>query len=457
MTFLDRNEERARLMRLLDSSEGALACLYGRRRCGKTRLLHECVKGRGDCLYFTADRSERSAQLLRFAREAARLMPAFRSASPVDWGAALDFWMDVAPRNAILVLDEFPYLVEKDESLPSVLQRICDVLPQTGRKVLICGSSQRMMQGFVLKASEPLYGRAGEILPIRPLDFEWMKDAFPALSAFERLKAWGVWGGVPRYWELQAGEDGLWPAVRRHVASPLGLLHNEPQFLLMDDVADVSQASTVLSFIGDGAHRISEIASRMNRPATDLSRPVQRLLELGLVEKDVPFAADWNGKKSFYRIADPFLDFWYTYVWPNWSHDDFLASAGERRSFDRLFNVHLGGVWERLVRDAVVRRGVAALGGRARRCARWWGSGVNRAPMELDVVAESADGRTLLVGEAKLALTGREAERVRAELAVKAALLPFAKDYDRVVTQLFVAKNPPNGALSAEWLEGGGG
>ena len=59
-------------------------------------------------------------------------------------------------------------------------------------------------------------------------------------------------------------------------------------------------------------------------------------------------------------------------------------------------------------------------------------------PMELDVVAESSDGETLLVGEAKLALTKTELAHERAELKVKAELLPFAKNYRKVVTKLFV-------------------
>ena len=65
MKFLDRVEERARLMRLLNGADGAFACLYGRRRCGKTRLLHECVVGLPNTIYYLADRSERPAQLAR--------------------------------------------------------------------------------------------------------------------------------------------------------------------------------------------------------------------------------------------------------------------------------------------------------------------------------------------------------------------------------------------------------
>ena len=93
--------------------------------------------------------------------------------------------------------------------------------------------------------------------------------------------------------------------------SPLGVLRNEPEYLLLDDVGDVAQATAVLSFIGEGAHRLSEIAARLGRPATDLSRPIRRLTDLGLIVKESPFGEGENSKRSFYRIADQFLDFWF--------------------------------------------------------------------------------------------------------------------------------------------------
>ena len=53
-------------------------------------------------------------------------------------------------------------------------------------------------------------------------------------------------------------------------------------------------------------------------------------------------------------------------------------------------------------------------------------------------MAKSPDGETLLVGAAKLSLTKTETAHARAELKAKAALLPFAKDYRRITTKLFV-------------------
>ena len=50
MEFLDRIDERRRLERFLAQGEGGSACLYGRRRIGKSRLLDEVLAGRKDVL-----------------------------------------------------------------------------------------------------------------------------------------------------------------------------------------------------------------------------------------------------------------------------------------------------------------------------------------------------------------------------------------------------------------------
>ena len=55
MEFLDRVDERKRLERFLRQPEGAMACLYGRRRIGKSRLLEAVLAGRADVAAYCAD------------------------------------------------------------------------------------------------------------------------------------------------------------------------------------------------------------------------------------------------------------------------------------------------------------------------------------------------------------------------------------------------------------------
>jgi len=73
--------------------------------------------------------------------------------------------------------------------------------------------------------------------------------------------------------------------------------------------------------------------------------------------------------------------------------------------------------------------------------------------MEIDVVAESSDRKTLLVGECRLSLTAAEARRALAGLIEKSRQLPFAGGYEKIEHRLFVAKNPPSGAISIDWCE----
>ena len=452
MKFLDRIEESRRLSQFLASAQGGLACVYGRRRIGKSRLLAEVVRGRTDVVFHIADKSEAVLQRMRLAGDLGKVLTGFDRVAYSDWGTLFDRWLRDAPRKSVLVIDEFPYLVAQSPELPSVLQRVLENIKPTGLKLVICGSSQRMMQGLVLKESEPLYGRASEILKLAPLGFRWLKEAFPKLSPTGWLEHYGVWGGVPRYWELSEGETSLWGTLRRQVYSPLGLLRNEPNYLLLDDLNDAVQASSVLALIGMGAERLTEIAGRLQMSTTALTRPLKRLTDLGLVRREVPFGDDAkNGKRSLYRVADPFLAFWYRFVLPNFSDEHYLEDADDLAALKRSYRVYLGGVWEDVVREAVGRLKLPGFSFRFRNAARWWGTGLNRAPMELDIVAESPDRKTLLVGEAKLALTKSESERVMFDLQKKESALPFAAKYDWVVCRLFVADSAPIDALDVSW------
>jgi hypothetical protein len=152
-----------------------------------------------------------------------------------------------------------------------------------------------------------------------------------------------------------------------------------------------------------------------------------RLVDLGLVEREVPFgAAERDSKRSRYVIADPFLSFWFRFASPRRS----LIEARQSRTLDgdlrRFLPIQSGNIWERLARSSVPHLSIGGIAwGQA---SRWWGPGINRTPMEVDIVAASKDGASLLVGEAKLSLSARDWDREAAALREKAQQLPMAVD-----------------------------
>lgn len=60
---------------------------------------------------------------------------------------------------------------------------------------------------------------------------------------------------------------------------------------------------------------------------------------------------------------------------------------------------YLSMIWEDLCRKAVPFLEIEGM--QFNPAARWWGGGLNRQAMEIDIVALSTDKQTLLIGEAK--------------------------------------------------------
>ncbi|WP_297553647.1 ATP-binding protein [uncultured Alistipes sp.] len=441
MKFVDRIDEAARLKDALAREKFSLVVMYGRRRLGKSTLIKR-VLSEND-VYFLADRSEGQHQRVLLAKVIAQVFPDFDKLTYPDWESmfrAVNYRTD---KRFTLCLDEFPYLVEQSSELPSVLQKLVDE-KQLKYNLVLCGSSQNMMYGLFLDSTAPLYGRADEIMKLAPIHLPYIQEAL-SLNAMNAIEEYAVWGGVPRYWELRENRISLDDAIWHNILSVNGTLYEEPIKLFQDDVKDIVKTSTIMSYIGTGANRLSEIAARCNEPATNLSRPLKKLVDLGFLEKDVPFGIDEkNAKKSLYKIADPFMAFYYKFVVPNRSFIELGRRLPIEQALTAHFSEYVSMQWEKLCRDAVTGNLVdRVVYGKAK---RWWGSVLNEdkkpEQVEFDVMAESLDKKYLLVGECKWT-TQENGKQLTAELLRKANLLPFAKNYT-IVPVLFL-KNAPTG------------
>lgn len=439
MKFVDRIGETARLRDALSREKSSLVVVYGRRRLGKSTLIKRVLSDRD--VYFIADRSEGQHQRTLLAKVIAQVFSDFDKLTYPDWESMFRAVNYRADKRFTLCLDEFPYLVEQSPELPSVLQKIVDE-KQLKYNLVLCGSSQNMMCGLFLDSTAPLYGRADEIMRLAPIRLPYIQEAL-GLDATAAIEEYSVWGGVPRYWELRESRSSLDDAMWHNILSGNGALFEEPIKLFQDDVKDIVKTSTIMSYIGTGANRLSEIAGRCDEPATNLSRPLKKLIDLGFLEKDIPFGIDeTNAKKSLYKIADPFMAFYYQFVVPNRS----FIELNRRLPIDQALNTHFSEYvsmqWEKMCRDAVTGNLVnGVVYGKAK---RWWGSVLNEAKkaeqVEFDVVAESIDKKYLLVGECKWT-TQENGKQLTAELLRKAKLLPFANDYT-IVPMLFLKSVP---------------
>lgn len=441
MEFLDRKEEMARLQKALNKKEPSFVVVYGRRRLGKSTLIQKILGA--DDVFFMADKSDQTQQRRLFAMALSSKFDNFDKLPFTDWDSLFtELCYRAKGENMFTVcLDEFPYLVKSCPELPSILQRFID-MRRFPFHLIICGSSQHLMQDIVLNPSEPLYGRAGTIIKLRPLHIRFLQQAFKEEAADEIVDEYAAWGGIPRYWVLREENGNMMDAVMSQIANTEGTLFDEPDRLLADDLSTTVIASSILSLIGNGSDRVSEIASRLGRKATDLSVPLNRLVKLGYIEREIPFGeSPRSTKKSLYKISDEFLSFYYRFIVPERSMIGLNRYNVVRNYITSNYPDFAGKEWERLCRHAV--SGNTVFGITWDVASRWWGTVAKGKQIELDLVAESIDKKSLLIGECKWTKE-EHAESLLDDLKARSKDFAYTKGHTVYYT-LFLRHEPVDG------------
>lgn len=441
--LIDRKAEVDRIMGALHRNDTQFIVVYGRRRIGKSTLIKHIVNAQENSIYFLSDTSAEAVQRAAFAKSVAAVIDGFDKVIYPGWETLFRSLNGQLSERILVCLDEFPYLVKSCESLPSVIQKLLN------EKILkfdliLCGSSQQLMHGYVLNRQSPLYGLANEIIKMQPIPAPYMVEAMEC-DAVHAVEEYAVWGGVPRYWELRRDYPDIEMAIRKVLLDPQGPLIEEPQRLLRDDMRDTVQASTLLTIIGNGANKVSEIAARAGKDANSLSEPLGKQRDLGYVSREVPFGDNpKKSKKGLYHINDSLLRFHYQFIVPYRS----VLELGKIDTVMQVVHAQLpqffGQCWELLCRDYV--SGNVIDGIPYNMASRWWGKifppeDKEGKMVELDVVAESMDKKHVLIGECKWT-HDEDANRLMDTLSQKAKYLPFIKKGQEVHLVLFLKEAP---------------
>ena len=325
--FVGRARELARLERMLDevrrTGRGGFVAIRGRRRVGKSRLVDELTRrAAGPSVFYTATQGEPVDELGRFLDAVAS---SDLSAAPdVRAGLRAETWesaLELAARDAsaghppIVVIDEFPYLAEKDPAIESVLQAVWDRRLQATPVLLVLIGSDRAAMDALSAHGRPLYDRPREMVvePLSPADVGGLLKLPPA----EALDAYATIGGFPVLaleWGAGRSRDDY---LAEALTDPTSFLVVSGERALAAEFQREAHARAVLSAIGADARVHKEIAKRTGLNATSLSRALDILDAKGVAERLTPYSAKATPRTRRYRVADPYLRFWLRFVGPH--------------------------------------------------------------------------------------------------------------------------------------------
>ena len=396
MTFYDREAELDTLKSAFDSSAHEFYVVYGRRRVGKTELLKKLCADRPH-IYFLAAQEAEHRQREKFVE---KIADHFEDRVPRinEWDEAFEYLGEkLATEQRVVVIDEFPYLVSENDSLPSYIQSFVDErLQDTDSMLVLCGSSVSTMESEVLGHESPLYGRRTGQIDLQPFSF---KQARPIITydTADAIRSYAITGGTPLYLTLFDYERSLGENIQEQILSPTAVLYNEPEFLLRTELRNPARYMSILEAVATGHTTPNEIAGATGINSGPLSKYLQTLRNLRLIDRAVPVTASAKkSKRSQYVVADEFLRFWFRFVEPNRSSIEEAPQMVYEGTIKSNLSDYVATTFEDICQEVVweaIRQG--DLGPYAK-VGRWW-HGEN----EIDIVGLAPDDDRVLLAECK--------------------------------------------------------
>ncbi|MFH1774457.1 MAG: ATP-binding protein [Methanobacteriota archaeon] len=421
MKFVNRQPELKFFENKYLSNNAELIILYGRRRIGKTELLLQFIKNK-KALYFLGRLESKKDTIKRFNY---LLIDFFKDTELVktslkDFDDIFGYLAEKSKKSRlVVVMDEFPFIIEKFPEVISVLQDKWDsLLKETKIMLVLSGSSVSMMEKYALDYKSPLYGRRTGQWLLDKLGIECLKEFLP-YSIQDLVLVYSCLDTIPGYLVKFSPEVDVWRNIKDKILSKGEFLYDEVEVLLREELRDPSNYMSIISSIAGGTTTFNEIYTRTQLDKSLLSKYLFILEKLGIVEKIVPVTETYKGKLkakgALYFLRDNFFDFWFKFVYLN--KQQLEAGKTELVLEDIRNNDYVAKKFELFVKEAAPKLRIMEI----TRIGKWW-----HKDKEIDIVALNEKTKEILFCECKWQ-DRVNAEKVLQELKEKAEFVDWNK------------------------------
>ncbi len=413
--FIGREKELESLKEVYSKGGFGMTIIYGRRRVGKSTLITEFIKDK-KAIFYTATKVGAERNLELFSKQVMDILdPAYSDASFSSIENVFDILtkkLGESGEKVILVIDELPYWAEKDEALLSIIQKYIDTQWLDKKLMLIlCGSALSFMEKTVLSEKSPVFGRRDAQIKLEAFNYRDAALFVPNYSPEDKAICYGVTGGVAKYLSLIDPGRSLDDNIKRLFFKPDGYLFDETKNLLTQEFSDTTLVNNVIEQVASGENALNIIASKVREKDTTVLYSLEKLIDIGLVEKKKCITEEKNKKKTQYVIKDHMFKFWYEFIPKAISVIE--MGQGElyyEKAVKPRLHEFMGSVFEEMCRYFTLEQGIqGAFGSFLTETGTWWGveqlkdenGKWNQQASDIDVVGISTIDNSAVIGECK--------------------------------------------------------
>lgn len=301
-----------------------LTVIYGRRRIGKTYLVEEANKQIRFWKFEGLENQTKQAQQSHFINTLATYSkrPEIRHAHYTDWKQILLTLSEfLGTEPAVVFFDELQWMALEKSTIISDLKFIYDNYFKKNNRIhlILCGSVSSFIVKKVLR-SKALYGRVDSEINLRQLSLPEIRPMFtPKRSLRELLELYMAVGGVPQYLKLFTTSKSVILNIQNLYFSEYGYLFNDFEKIFISHFGKNAHYRSIVLFLSRVRYATREqIEDRLKiKKGGRLSTYLEDLELACFIEKYKPVFTKDGGKSLRYRISDPYLLYFFKFIYPN--------------------------------------------------------------------------------------------------------------------------------------------
>lgn len=180
--------------------------------------------------------------------------------------------------------------------------------------MILCGSALSFMEKKILSEKSPLFGRRDLQIKLEAFNYLDAAKFVPNYSNEDKAIYYGITGGVAKYLSMIDPKKSMDENIVRLFFRTDGYLYDETRNLLTQEFSDISLVNNIVEQIAFGENTLNTIARKIGEKEPTVLYSLDKLINIGLIEKRKCITDEKNKKKTQYVLRDYMFKFWYEFI-----------------------------------------------------------------------------------------------------------------------------------------------
>ena len=304
---------------IYENEGNTISLVYGKRGCEKELLFKQFSMNK-PVFYYRARQCSDNKQLLYLSKQ---IEADFSSKlNKITYDECFTRLRTNNAKKIVIVIDECENAIKKNSEFFNSLLNLKNKKLYPGPVMIILANASTVWanEHFSEIVGDSIANSISRV-ELSDLTFLDVVRAFPDYSVSECVATYGIIGGACKYINIWNGKKSIRDNVFELILKNKGELFDEADRIIASELREPSCYATIISSIASGHEKLNDLFEDTGYSRAKISVYMKNLAVFDVIERAVSFeTGGWdNTKKGVYRISNPFLNFYYTFIYPHMS------------------------------------------------------------------------------------------------------------------------------------------